>query len=77
MPNAQLWSIMWFLMLITLGIDTQFGMLEGVITPIRDAKWFPNLRIEVLTGMKATSVLLEPMKALEIRNINKYLCWLS
>lgn len=50
MPDAQLWSILFFLMLITLGIDTQFGMLEGVVTPILDAKWFPNLRIEVLTG---------------------------
>ena len=37
-------------MLITLGIDTQFGMLEGVITPILDAKLFRGLRIEVLTG---------------------------
>lgn len=51
MPNAQLWSILFFLMLLTLGIDTQFGMLEGVVTPILDAKWFPNVRIEVLTGM--------------------------
>jgi len=51
MPNAPLWSILFFLMLITLGIDTQFGMLEGVITPILDAKWFPKLRIEVLTGI--------------------------
>ena len=50
MPNAQLWSILFFLMLLTLGIDTQFGMLEGVITPMLDTRWFRGLRIEVLTG---------------------------
>ena len=42
---------MFFFMLVTVGIDTEFGMLEGVVTPIIDMKIFPNLRKEVLSGM--------------------------
>ncbi|KAL0822223.1 hypothetical protein ABMA28_004353 [Loxostege sticticalis] len=49
-PGAQFWSVLFFLMLFTLGIDSQFGTLEGVITSIVDMKLFPNLRKEYLTG---------------------------
>lgn len=38
-------------MLFTLGIDSQFGTLEGVVTSIVDMKLFPNLRKEILTGV--------------------------
>nr|XP_024215877.1 sodium-dependent neutral amino acid transporter B(0)AT3 [Halyomorpha halys] len=50
-PGAQFWSVLFFLMLFTLGIDSQFGTLEGVITSIVDMKLFPNLRKEILTGV--------------------------
>ncbi|KAK0082782.1 hypothetical protein PV325_009842 [Microctonus aethiopoides] len=49
-PGAQFWSVLFFLMLFTLGIDSQFGTLEGVVTSIVDLKLFPNLRKEILTG---------------------------
>ncbi|XP_023228941.1 sodium-dependent neutral amino acid transporter B(0)AT3-like [Centruroides sculpturatus] len=49
-PGAPFWSVLFFLMLFTLGIDSQFGTLEGVITSIVDLKLFPNLRKEFLTG---------------------------
>lgn len=50
-PGAQFWSVLFFLMLFTLGIDSQFGTLEGVVTSIVDLKLFPNLRKEILTGL--------------------------
>lgn len=37
-------------MLFTLGIDSQFGTLEGVVTSIVDMNLFPRVRKEVLTG---------------------------
>ena len=52
LPLPTLWSIMFFFMLVTVGIDTEFGMLEGVVTPIMDMKIFPRLRKEVLSGMQ-------------------------
>ncbi|KAL1129026.1 hypothetical protein AAG570_013558 [Ranatra chinensis] len=50
-PGSQFWSVLFFLMLFTLGIDSQFGTLEGVVTSIVDMKLFPNLRKEILTGI--------------------------
>lgn len=51
MPFASVWSVMFFLMLITVGIDTEFGMLEGVVTPVIDQKLFPKLKKEYISGM--------------------------
>ncbi|KAK2162631.1 hypothetical protein LSH36_95g07040 [Paralvinella palmiformis] len=36
MPVAPLWSVLFFLMLITLGLDSQFTMLETVVTALAD-----------------------------------------
>ena len=49
-PLAPLWSVLFFLMLLTLGIDSQFGTLEEVVTSITDMKVFPRVRKEILAG---------------------------
>ncbi|XP_045127643.1 sodium-dependent neutral amino acid transporter B(0)AT3-like isoform X1 [Portunus trituberculatus] len=53
-PWAPFWSVLFFLMLFTLGIDSEFGTLEGVITSVVDLKVFPNLRKEFLTALACT-----------------------
>ncbi|KAL4235225.1 hypothetical protein ACF0H5_006863 [Mactra antiquata] len=50
-PVAQLWSVLFFLMLLTLGLDSMFGTLEGALTSINDMMMFPGLRKEILVGI--------------------------
>ncbi|XP_052285937.1 sodium- and chloride-dependent glycine transporter 2-like isoform X2 [Dreissena polymorpha] len=42
LPPNQLWSILFFFMLFTLGLDSQFGFLETTLVCIQDE--FPRLR---------------------------------
>uniref|UniRef100_A0A7M5WTB9 Transporter n=3 Tax=Clytia hemisphaerica TaxID=252671 RepID=A0A7M5WTB9_9CNID len=58
LPQAQMWSILFFLMLLMLGVDTQFGMLEGLFTPLFDANPFPKLRKEIVTGIVCLAIYL-------------------
>ncbi|XP_063342329.1 sodium-dependent proline transporter isoform X1 [Pelmatolapia mariae] len=42
LPGSVFWSIMFFLMLFMLGVDTLFGNMEGITTAVLDE--FPHLR---------------------------------
>uniref|UniRef100_A0A0N5AXQ4 Sodium-and chloride-dependent glycine transporter 2 n=1 Tax=Syphacia muris TaxID=451379 RepID=A0A0N5AXQ4_9BILA len=42
MPGASLWSIIFFLMLLTLGLDSSFGGTEAIITALSDE--FPSIK---------------------------------
>ncbi|XP_022602707.1 sodium-dependent neutral amino acid transporter B(0)AT3-like [Seriola dumerili] len=52
MPGSQIWAILFFVMLFSLGLSSMFGNLEGVLTPINDLKlvpkWIPH---ELVTGV--------------------------
>lgn len=60
-PFGNLWAIMFFLMLFTLGLDSQFGTLQGVIQCVIDLKLMPNVRKEVLTGVICGACLIISM----------------
>uniref|UniRef100_A0A8C7W587 Transporter n=1 Tax=Oncorhynchus mykiss TaxID=8022 RepID=A0A8C7W587_ONCMY len=51
MPGSQVWAVLFFIMLFSLGLSSMFGNLEGVLTPLHDLKlvpkWMPN---ELFTG---------------------------
>lgn len=50
MPGAPFWALMFFIMLFTLGLDSQFATMEGVLTILRDMKTLRKIRKELITG---------------------------
>ncbi|KAJ7394072.1 hypothetical protein OS493_003746 [Desmophyllum pertusum] len=50
MPLSPLWSVLFFSMLLSLGLGSMFGILEGVLNSLHDQKLIP-LRKEILTGL--------------------------
>lgn len=50
--GAPLWSTLFFIMLVLLGIDSEFGTLEAFISPFYDLN-LVNIRKEVFTGTKS------------------------
>ncbi|XP_038631339.1 sodium- and chloride-dependent neutral and basic amino acid transporter B(0+)-like [Scyliorhinus canicula] len=53
LPWAPLWSILFFLMLFTLGADTQFGSFETITTALLDKypKFLRSRRLYLTTGL--------------------------
>ena len=55
MPGSPIWSVLFFVMLLCLGLSTLFGNIEGVVVPLRDLNVFPRKwPHEVLTGNLAS-----------------------
>ncbi len=50
MPVPQLWSMLFFIMLFLLGLDSHFGGLEVLITVLYDVKGIKKYRKEIVTG---------------------------
>ena len=57
MPGAPFWAVLFFIMLLLLGLDSQFAAMEGIITVIRDIPVCKKLRKELLIG-KLVSTLV-------------------
>lgn len=45
--SSPFWSVMFFLMLVNLGLGSMFGTIEGILTPLMDTS---KIRKEFLTG---------------------------
>ena len=50
LPASTFFALIFFLMLVTLGLDSTFGSLEGILTSFLDMKLFPKLREELVMG---------------------------
>ena len=55
MPAPQVWSVLFFLMLITLGLGSMFGNIAGVVTPILDMGLL-KIKREYLSGKCISSL---------------------
>ncbi|XP_008419713.1 inactive sodium-dependent neutral amino acid transporter B(0)AT3 [Poecilia reticulata] len=52
MPGSQVWAILFFVMLFSLGLSSMFGNIEGVLTPLKELKLVPKwLPHEVSTAI--------------------------
>ncbi|KAK9513120.1 hypothetical protein VZT92_027991 [Zoarces viviparus] len=66
MPGSQIWAILFFVMLFTLGLSSMFGAIEGILRPIKDLKlmpkWMPNeLRTAVICSIAFLTALIFTM----------------
>ncbi|KAM9308238.1 sodium-dependent neutral amino acid transporter B(0)AT3-like [Gastrophryne carolinensis] len=52
MPGSQIWAVLFFIMLFTLGLSSMFGNIEGVLTPLLDLQIFPkSVPVEAISGL--------------------------
>ncbi|XP_010883449.1 sodium- and chloride-dependent transporter XTRP3 [Esox lucius] len=59
MPISQLWSVLYFIMLLLLGMGSMLGNVIAVITPISDLKFFSRyMSTETLNGLVCLFCLL-------------------
>ncbi|XP_072317128.1 sodium- and chloride-dependent transporter XTRP3-like [Eucyclogobius newberryi] len=58
MPVSQLWSVLYFFMLLLLGMGSMLGNVTAIITPMRDFKMFSGISDEVLNGSVCVFCLL-------------------
>uniref|UniRef100_A0A8C5GSB8 Transporter n=1 Tax=Gouania willdenowi TaxID=441366 RepID=A0A8C5GSB8_GOUWI len=45
MPVAQLWAVMFFFMLLCLGLDSEFAMVEVMVTSLMDEFYHPLMKV--------------------------------
>lgn len=51
MPGSQVWAVLFFIMLFSLGLSSMFGNLEGILSPLRDLHMVPSwIPKELFTG---------------------------
>lgn len=52
LPGAPFWAVLFFTMLLSLGLGSQIGLLEGMLCTLFDIDIFKRLRKQYVTGTK-------------------------
>uniref|UniRef100_A0A4W6CJV7 Transporter n=1 Tax=Lates calcarifer TaxID=8187 RepID=A0A4W6CJV7_LATCA len=58
MPLSQLWSVLYFIMLLLLGMGSMLGNVTAIITPLRDFKVISRMSSELFNGLVCLFCLL-------------------
>ncbi|XP_068188964.1 sodium- and chloride-dependent transporter XTRP3-like [Antennarius striatus] len=58
MPLSQLWSVLYFFMLLLLGMGSMLGNVTAIITPLQDFKFASRCSSEVFNGLVCLFCLL-------------------
>ncbi|XP_037533261.1 sodium- and chloride-dependent transporter XTRP3A [Nematolebias whitei] len=58
MPLPQLWSVLYFIMLLLLGMGSMLGNVTAIITPLRDFKVMSRMSNELFNGIVCVFCLL-------------------
>lgn len=58
MPLSQLWSVLYFIMLLLLGVGSMLGNITAIITPLRDFKVASRISNELFNGLVCLFCLL-------------------
>ncbi|KAM7420091.1 hypothetical protein PAMA_014681 [Pampus argenteus] len=58
MPLSQLWSVLYFFMLLLLGMGSMLGNITAIITPLQDFKMFSRMSTELFNGIVCLFCLL-------------------
>lgn len=56
LPGAPFWSVLFFTMLLSLGLGSQIGLLEGMLCTLFDIDIFKRLRKPYVTGTLGWSI---------------------
>ncbi|XP_053700064.1 sodium- and chloride-dependent transporter XTRP3-like [Synchiropus splendidus] len=51
MPLPQIWSVLYFFMLLLLGMGSMLGNITAIVTPLRDFKIIARIPCEVFSGL--------------------------
>ncbi|XP_065914672.1 sodium- and chloride-dependent GABA transporter 1-like isoform X2 [Dysidea avara] len=51
LPGSPFWAVLFFLMLMTLSVDSQFTSLEGLLTVLFDNKYIAKIRKEIVVAI--------------------------
>lgn len=58
LPGSQIWSVAFFLMLLSLGLGSQIGILEGALSIISEIKWLQRFKKPYITGVISVACFL-------------------